>query len=216
MFCTWSRMILVAVVVGLVVAPVVGCGGKAGEEGAETGVQGGAPSDQEAGVEQGDESVPAPAGDDDEQVSMQMGEGGLQIKTPDGELNIGEQMLEGVFGGKNSGMKMTAGESAVIPEGFPKEVPIYPGLDLKMAMENQEKATYHVQGHSADAMEKVRDYYKDKLDSAGWKEGATFNAPGERGMNMMNYQKGDLSVSMVFTQRDGGTDVILTVGSSSQ
>ena len=87
-------------------------------------------------------------------------EGTFTVETEDGGVRIsGEE--EGV--GEVTGL---FGENAKIPDGFPKDVPVYPGSEVSDA--TVAGAAVLIRLRTGDDFEKVVAFYREKLAEEGW------------------------------------------------
>jgi hypothetical protein len=111
----------------------------------------------------------------------------LQITTKDGEMSI------------------TSGKSAKVPDNFPKDIPVYNGSVLDMAMEVP-------QGHSLSfttkhSMPKVSEWYLKEMISKGWTKEAHMDMKNQ---TMLVFKKGERGVNLVITPDNGHTRLALT------
>jgi hypothetical protein len=74
---------------------------------------------------------------------------------------------------KQGEMTMTQGGGAQLPDGFPNDVPVYPGAAITMSAK-QPKA-FMVMLTSKDDKKKVADTYKSTLKAQGWEEGSSMD-----------------------------------------
>lgn len=87
----------------------------------------------------------------------------LKRATNNGSVNVNGKSVE--IKGKD-GNSVAIGENAKLPDGFPADVPLYPGAKIVMA--NKTNDTYTVTLTSTDAQSKVKDYYDSELSKNGW------------------------------------------------
>ena len=69
------------------------------------------------------------------------------------------------------GKKMTIkgrGRGTPLPEGFPKDVPIYPGAKVEHSFEFQQGKPLFVELEADDGVAQVAEHYKTKLQENGW------------------------------------------------
>jgi hypothetical protein len=88
--------------------------------------------------------------------------------------------------GKEGQIKITgkegsfeAGEKVAVPDDFPKDVPIYPGAQARMAMKNKDQGVTMMLG-SKDSLDQVASFYKKELADKGWKQEAEMTMPEHR------------------------------------
>ena len=109
--------------------------------------------------------------------------------------------------GKDGAKVQVSGEGGLaLPEGFPSDVPVYPGSTVTMSM--AAKDGMHVALKSADAPSKVAKFYTEKLKTSGWEIETTMNT--EDG-SMISGKKGKRSVMAAANKDSGGAIVTLTV-----
>ena len=135
--------------------------------------------------EDGDQGVITGKGDDDN-FSMQM-------NTGDGAMNI------------------TGGENATIPDSFPKDIPIYPGLILDMVQTMPAQQLFTIVAKSDDAGSKISSWYGTQLKEQGWAEQMNMTQPE---MTMMSYTKEKRSLT-IMTSVDGEKTAI-NISTSAQ
>jgi hypothetical protein len=130
-------------------------------------------------------------------------------RTKEGEVKIdqkaGQTTLEANT--KDGKVKLSAGESGVaLPEGFPKDVPIYKGATVQMAMAQGKQMVVHLQVAASPA-EGVK-YYQDGLKGNGWEIEATMNM-GE--MAMVHAKKAQRKCMVTVHKQEKGTLVQIAV-----
>ena len=77
------------------------------------------------------------------------------------------------FEGKQGKVQVLGEGGLALPEGFPKDVPIYPGSTVSVSAAVQDGM--HVSLKTADASTKVAAFYKEKLKADGWQIESTMN-----------------------------------------
>jgi hypothetical protein len=111
---------------------------------------------------------------------------------------------------------LTGGDKT--PESF-GDIPIYPGCEQIMkvtgdeTMNGQPGVLDHRQYLTSDSVEKVINFYKEKMPGNGWTEDSWY----EGTINMGSYSKGETSVaviSVVSADAEGGT--MLTIDKKYQ
>jgi len=130
-------------------------------------------------------------------------------KTKDGEVTVDKSSGQVTFEGKtkDGNVKVTASETGVaLPEGFPKDVPIYTGATVQMASTQGKTMMVHL-NLSAPVAEALK-YYQDHLKEQGWEIESTM-AMGEG--SMVAAKKGDRKCSAVILKQDKGAMVQLAV-----
>lgn len=210
---------IILILVVLVFSPLMGCG-KAQEAVSEKVVEKAIESaakkdgkDIDAKVNFKDGAMSIQTEGKDGKVDMKISEG--QMTITDGE---GKKTVSYSGNGDNFTMKTdkgtftsTSGENAKVPEGFPKDVPIYAGAKVLASSSMPEQNTYMVQLESKDTLENVGAYYKKEMAAQGWKEESSMSQAGDSPLQMLSCSKGDLAAMIMATSEDGKTMISLTV-----
>lgn len=100
---------------------------------------------------------------------------------------------------------VTMGETAKIPDDFPKNVPVYPGATPKVAVKSAQggKDTWSVVLETTDSKDKVVAYYKANL--SGFTQASSMDV----GTGFMQvYQSPKMDVSLVVGSESGGKQSI--------
>jgi len=124
------------------------------------------------------------------EAEVDIGEEGVSIKTAEGE--------------------MTIGEGAELPEGFPKVVPVYPGMQITTSWKGTEdgKETFSVSALTSNPGSTVFDWYKSELK--GWEnEGEFTSESGGESTFTISANNGTYSVVVMIMESDEGTVVTL-------
>jgi hypothetical protein len=119
------------------------------------------------------------------------------VTGPDGEKATVSQQgdnVEVTVRGKD-GEKATysSGRSVALPEGFPKDVPLYPGA--KVTMSGKQGEGMMVMLTSGDDVQKIAGFYEAKLKENGWEIETSANI-GEGSMFAAKKEKRHLSVGI--------------------
>lgn len=198
---------MLASVVALVIA--VGCGQKASETAAQKATE---------------KILESALSKDGQKVDVKISRDGGAKMTIQGQDADGK-MVNMKIGGENDAVsmtvqgadgnvQMTAGASAKIPDDFPKDIPVYPGLKLQMVQTIESGKSYMVQGNSGDAVEKAAAFYKKEAAAQGWTEQSSMNQAGDNPMQMFTYAKGErtLTVMIMRDSSENRTSISLTTG----
>jgi hypothetical protein len=110
--------------------------------------------------------------------------------------------------GKDGGTwKMAGGEGSVaLPEGFPTDVPIYPGAKVATSVKTGD--AMHATLQTSDAADKVSAFYKEKMKANGWELKTTMDMG--QGTMLVGLKAGQ-SLNAMIARGDKGTTVSLTV-----
>jgi len=93
-----------------------------------------------------------------------------------------------------------------LPEGFPKDVPIYPGATVASSVAQEKQ--FHITLKAGDDVAQVADHYAAKLKENGWKIEATVNVADAK---MFSAKKDKRAVSVIVSPEGGKAIVAITV-----
>jgi hypothetical protein len=79
----------------------------------------------------------------------------------------------------------TAGVQMAVPKGFPADVPLYPGSDLKMA-QKRSPVDFTVILATPDPAARAEEFYRRTMSEAGWKNTGEAGLEGRR---YLRYEK---------------------------
>lgn len=186
---------------------VLGCGSKPSETVAEKAVE---------------KMVEQALSDTGQQVNVQIdkeGAGFSMTVTGDkagevSEIKIGqdEQTFSLSMQGTDGNVTVMGGGDAKIPDTFPKDVPLYPGMKLLVVQSMPEQQGYIIQARSDDSMDKVTAYLKKEAAAQEWKETLAMSQAGDPPMQMLGYSKDNRVLHFVLNSEDGGTIIHLNHG----
>jgi hypothetical protein len=130
-------------------------------------------------------------------------EGGtFTIETEDGGVRIsGEE--EGV--GEVTGL---FGENAKIPDGFPKDVPVYPDATVVAGMAGGEGGVVTLK--TGDDPDEIVAFYREELRSGGWSLEGEMNLAGQR--RILQIEKGGRSGAVQISREGVDTTILIIVG----
>jgi hypothetical protein len=143
-----------------------------------------------------------------EKVTEKAVEKAIESEGGEAEVDIGE---EGVSIKTDEG-EMTIGGGAELPEGFPKVVPVYPGMEISSSWKSVDDGKDHfsVSGISSDPGKEVFDWYKGEL--GGWDiEGEFVAESGGESTFTISANDGTYSVSVMIMESDDEVIVMLYV-----
>lgn len=196
-------VLVLAVVLTTVFCALNGCGNKSDTD-AELKI------DSDAG------SMTIKAKDGGDDVEIKMGGGGMTVTSKDGEV-VATQSADGetfTMTTGDGGASMAIGKGAKLPDGFPKDIPIYAGAEIQMTSADPASSSFSVQAMSSDAIDKVAEYYKKEMKSQGWTESQGMVQTGDNPMHMLNFEKGESNAVIVVTSQDGKTSLSITTGTN--
>jgi hypothetical protein len=110
----------------------------------------------------------------------------MRIKTDDGEMSL------------------TSGKSATLPDNFPKDIPMYEGFVLDMAMEVPEG--YSLSFTTKDEVSTVVQWYLTELTNQGWTKEANMDM-GEQ--TMLVFKKSERGVHLAISSDNNQTRISL-------
>ena len=104
------------------------------------------------------------------------------------------------------GTGSSPGGISSLTNDWPIDVPVYPGL--KVLYSAKMKGAITIQATADDAHGKVATFYQANAAKNGWTEEATIT---EKQMVLLSFVRTKRKLSMVFTERDGGATIALTL-----
>ena len=133
------------------------------------------------------------------------------VTGPDGSKATVTQKGDGteitITGDKGKTVRVAGSESGVaLPEGFPKDVPVYAGAKVTTSMKSEDITTVVLT--TTDPAKKVMDFYGEKLKANGWDIKTTMNTE-EGGMVMAT--KGKSTCTVYIGRGDKQTTISLGV-----
>ncbi|MCX5759060.1 MAG: hypothetical protein NTU83_11240 [Candidatus Hydrogenedentes bacterium] len=192
-------MLRLCCVVCLAVA-VAGCGigGKVAQKATEKAVE---------------KAIESQASNDgkDVKAKIDLQSGSMKVVSNDGkeQMNISTQDGQTTMTSQEGGAKSVVGKGAKVPDTFPKDIPVYAGVEVTMASENAADKSFMVQAATKDAVDVVSAYYKKELAGKGWTESQTVNQAGPPPMQMLTYAKGDRELMVMIQAADKTTMLTL-------
>lgn len=204
-FATPASILLLTVI--LCLAP--GCGKKASEVVAERAMENAMAKDgkeAEVNIDSKTGSMTIKSKDGSGDVDMKMDGSGMTVKSKDGDgQTVSTYSSDGDTYTVNTqgGPSMAYGKGAKAPDGFPKDIPIYPGAEIQMSSADPSSKTFAVRALSPDAVDKVAEYYKKEMKAQGWAEGDGVVQTGANPMHMLNFDKAELSAVIMVMAQDG-------------
>ncbi|HEY3374153.1 MAG TPA: hypothetical protein VGK02_03705 [Candidatus Aquicultor sp.] len=124
---------------------------------------------------------------------------GVKVDEKNGSVNIKTDKGEATISGSES----------KVPDGFPKDFPIYDGVKITSGLktEAEGKTSFQVTFETSDDVKKVVDFYKKALADNGYKISGSMEADE---MASLSLKKGDADIGGVtITKSDGKTNVLI-------
>ena len=103
-------------------------------------------------------------------------------------------------------MTMTAGEAVKLPADFPKDIFLYRGADLNMAMELPQAT--NLMFETKDSVSEVSQAYLDEMRKKGWAKEMSMDMGGRQ---MMVFTKDDRTANVSVASDEEMTQIALTV-----
>lgn len=100
-------------------------------------------------------------------------------------------------------MKAQVGTDLAVPEGFSKDVPVFPGLKIASASQMPGMG-FMIQGRSSAALPSVAGFYAAEMKAQGWAAERSQQTPA---MHMYQFKKGERTASVTFFPDGEGTTV---------
>jgi len=138
-------------------------------------------------------------GGDEETVEIEGGELTFEAEG-DGVRISGEKEGVGAISGR-------FGENAEIPDGFPEDVPIYPGADVIGGMVAGGGGMVTLQ--SGDDLGKVTAFYRENLVKEGWNLASEMDLGEQR---VLAVQKEGRNGAVQISREGSDTNILITIG----
>jgi hypothetical protein len=107
---------------------------------------------------------------------------------------------------EQDGVTAQFGGDVKVPDGFPRDVPVYPGISLQAASATPDG--FLIYGQSGDSAQQVADFYVDRMVADGWTKES--EASQENVMRMLTFTKEGRNAAVNVITGDGGTTVQIT------
>jgi hypothetical protein len=122
-----------------------------------------------------------------EQAAKAMGADKVDVSTnADGSKNVSIS---------KDGTTVQTGADIPLPDGFPKDVPSYPGWKIATAASAPGQG-FMLQARSGDKMERIARFYSDRMTGEGWKNSGTTQMPE---MHLLSFEKSGRQAAVVLT-----------------
>ncbi|OGG02516.1 hypothetical protein A2Z33_01825 [Candidatus Gottesmanbacteria bacterium RBG_16_52_11] len=120
------------------------------------------------------------------------------------------------FTDKETGQTVNVGADQKLPDNFPKDFPIYPGVKFTGSMsgnnQKQDSKGFWVVMSTGDSVDQVKEFYDAQLETSGWEVANTMTAGS---LVSWTVKKGTLegAVSVTRGEQDSETAITVTLGS---
>lgn len=113
------------------------------------------------------------------------------------------------FDGKEG--KFSYSAEGELPADFPSDFPLYPGAKLtsSWSTSGDDGKGISVVWETGDSVDKVRNFYKEKLSSQGWKIDSEF---AQEQMQTLSFEKDKVSGFVGLAKTDGKLTISVTLG----
>lgn len=130
-------------------------------------------------------------------VDVDLSEGGMTMSDEDGSMQI------------------TSGDNARLPDGWPAQLPLYPGATLLSGAQSDDNGntSMSVYFSTPDGSADVAKFYEDKALAAGYTRETSHE---QDGMFIRNYAKGGQRLAVQAATEDGSTSGNLTLYGSGE
>ncbi len=98
--------------------------------------------------------------------------------------------------------------AVMLPENFPKDLPIYPGVQRTLAAKAEKRAMGAMFESDADP-EEIFEYYKKTLVEEGWVIAGEIDLGDQRALHA---GKGDVVASVLINRTEGKTQITILTG----
>ena len=111
--------------------------------------------------------------------------------------------------GPDGTLTMQSGTGTKVPENFPKDVLLYPGMTIQMVMENTGPA-FSVVGTTTDTIDDVAAFYKKTCPEKGWNQ--TLSAAQAGDASMLTFEKEERTLMVLVALENGVVNINLNTG----
>ena len=198
---TWCLGMVAAVVLAF-----AGCG-CGGDDPPDTTVEKALEKTIEQGVREEGKQADVQINQADESFSMTVTDENDEKSTM--TMNVGEDSSNVSITGPEGKMEMQSGPDAKVPEDFPEDVAVYPGMKIQMVMENP-GPVFSVSGTTTDTAEEVSAFYKKTCVEKGWTQ--AMDMTQQEGTSMMHFQKEKRMLVVLISVDSGGVIINLNTG----
>jgi hypothetical protein len=177
---------------------LAGCGGKSTEE-----------ESAEAMAERMIENAARQSGQD---VDVDISSGRMTIRGTDeegGAVNVNVDGESATVTTEDGSSTVAVGAAAKIPDDFPKDVPLYKGMEVMAVQKDAASGATGFTATSKDGTAKVAEFYKKQAAAEGWTQDADMP---QGPMHMLAFSKGDRKLNVVLMGDGNATNIQLTVG----
>jgi len=146
---------------------------------------------------------PAPP-EDTVQTRIETEEGvvDIQVGTDGDRVGVSAETEEGAF-------TLEAGGQVQLPQNFPGDVPLYPGMEILVAQALEQRETFTLQGRVDATSGEVSSYYREAAPAEGWEEKHALAQPtGE----IITFEQGERMLNILVAAEDEGVFVTLHTG----
>jgi len=144
---------------------------------------------------------------EDVAVDIRSDRGSMRITTPEATITYkadGDSMqMQSEHG------SVVFGTAARIPEDFPGDVPLYPGLNIQAVTNFGEEGTYSVSGTVSGSVEDVKSHYQKEGPARGWRETMLTVQPK---FMMLAYEKDDRTLQVMVGEDSGELTLSINTG----
>lgn len=145
-----------------------------------------------------------------EKLTERAVERALRAEGKDATVDIdaeGERFSMTVRGDDGEEYSFDVGHGGALPEGFPEDVPTYPGMEIVSSQRMPAQQMFMVQAKTSDGAGPVSAALKRDAEAQGWTEVMAMNMGPEH--QMLTYEK-DGRVLSINVMSDGG-DTVLSI-----
>lgn len=113
--------------------------------------------------------------------------------------------------GKDGDAQLHVGPGAKMPNDFPKDIPIYPGMTVMMSHSQAEGKMFFVQANSSEPVSRMADFFKKEVPAQGW-QAKTETAMQAEGTKSLGYEKDGrmLQITLSTSDKEGSSISIAT------
>ena len=186
---------------------VAGCGEKAAETAIEIMAEAAAARDgQSIDFEIDGDTITVKTNDGTTELTIDAERGVVSIVSDEGNVRATADDQGSRF--ESDDGTILTGDQAKLPDDFPEDVPLYPGLKLNVVSDMQNGAAIMVQGEVDATIEEISAYYEKEAADQGWTTETEMKQPQ---MAMYIFKKDGRTMQVLAVPEDDGVSLSVTI-----
>jgi len=126
------------------------------------------------------------------------------------KMQVGEENANVTITGEDGNVAMVSGAGTGIPEGFPKDVPVHPSLQVNMSLTDGATG-FTIHASSKEKFDNIVYYYQQEVPKLGWTEQMNMQQNPDAPMQMLIYEKDNRMLNLVIQQEDEAVNITISV-----